>query len=39
MRLTLFTANNPRHLALAERLAEVAETVHVVHEAATTRSK
>lgn len=35
MRLTLFTANNPRHLALAERLAEVAETVHVVHEAVT----
>lgn len=35
MRITLFSSNNPRHLALAERLAEVAETVFMVQECVT----
>lgn len=35
MRVTLFTSNNPRHLALAESLSQIADTVHVVHEAVT----
>ena len=32
MRIALFTSNQPRHLALAERLAGIADEVFVVHE-------
>lgn len=35
MRITVFTSNNARHLALVERLSQVADTVHVVQEAMT----
>lgn len=32
MRITVFTSNQPRHIALIERLSEVAETVYAVQE-------
>lgn len=35
MKIGLFTSNQPRHLALAATLAEVADSVHVVQECAT----
>jgi folate-dependent phosphoribosylglycinamide formyltransferase PurN len=35
MRVCLFTANSPRHLALAEKLSTVADSVHVIQECAT----
>lgn len=35
MKITLFTGNQPRHLALAESLADVAQDLFVVNEATT----
>ena len=35
MKITLFTANNPRHLRFAERLSEIAEQVYMVQECVT----
>ena len=32
MRIALFTSNQPRHLALAERLEGIADEIFVVHE-------
>jgi len=35
MKIALFTSNQPRHLALAERLGRIADKVYVVHECKT----
>src|SRR5690606_5198398 len=35
MKITVFTANSPRHLALAESLAGIADEVHMVQECVT----
>lgn len=35
MKVCLFTSNSPRHLALAEKLSTVAESVHVIQECST----
>jgi hypothetical protein len=35
MNITLFTSNSPRHLALAEKLSGIAETVYMVQECST----
>jgi hypothetical protein len=35
MNVTLFTSNSPRHLALAEKLAMIAEAVYMVQECTT----
>jgi hypothetical protein len=35
MKVALFTSNNPRHLALAEKLSAIAQTVYMVQECTT----
>lgn len=35
MKVCLFTSNSPRHLALAEKLSTISESVHVIQECST----